>query len=96
MRLSTVFWGYGVATSAAIIVLYATAVDMGQIKVQQMLLILATFYTAWILVGIWRCSPNAMPFWGNIARVLTVAWALNSALVIAFLQLDLLVQYAQR
>lgn len=96
MPLRIVFWGYGVVASSVIIVLYGTAVAMGQIIFQQLLLILASFYTAWILVGIWRCSPNADQFWGNLARWMTVAWALNSALIIIFLQLDLLVQYGQR
>jgi len=55
-----------------------------------------SFYTVWIIVGIWRCSSNAAPFWGGLARLLSVAWTLNTALVLIFLQIDLLVNFLQR
>lgn len=93
--LGAVFWGHGVAASSAIVALYIAAVDLEHIILQQALLILASVYTVWILVGIWRCAPNAAPFWGNLARWLTVSWALNSVFVIMFLQFDLLVRYAR-
>lgn len=93
--LVIVFWGYGVAASLGIVVLYAMAAQLGQILLQQALLILAALYTVWIVVGIWRCSPNAAPSWGTLARWLTVTWALNSGFVLAFLQLGLMVQYGR-
>ncbi|MHA6323824.1 hypothetical protein [Roseivivax sp. CAU 1753] len=95
MPLGVAFWLHGVLASWAIAMLYATAVDLGQTVLQQVLLILALFYTVWIIVGIWRCSANAAPFWGSVARWMTVAWAINSTLLLVFLQLDLLVRHAQ-
>ncbi len=95
MPLWVVFWGYGVAFSSAIVALFATAYRQGHTTQVQVLVILSAAYTIWIVTGIWRCSRNAAPFWGDLARWLTVAWALNSAFVLVFLQLDLLVQYAQ-
>ena len=48
-------------------------------------------YTIWILVSVWRCAANARDEQiAVIARVLTVAWALNVILVGGFLGLDLL------
>ena len=48
-------------------------------------------YTVWILVAVWRCAANARDEQiAVIARVLTVAWALNVILVGGFLGLDLL------
>ena len=37
-------------------------------------------------------AARADPFWGVPARWLTVAWAGNTALVLLFLQLDLLIR----
>ena len=54
------------------------------------LLLAFAAYTAWILVAVWRCAANAPPFWGALARWLTVAWAANAALLIGFLEIDLL------
>ncbi|MDF1855865.1 hypothetical protein [Pseudooceanicola sp.] len=95
MPLGRVFWGHGVAASSVIAMLYATTVMLDQVVFQQVLVILSALYTMWILVGIWRCADNAAPFWGNLARLLTVAWALNIAFVLLFLQLDLLVRYGR-
>ena len=95
MPLWKVFWGYGVLTSFVMIGLYALALSEGQVAVQQALLILFAGYTAWILVSVWRCAETSDPHWGLIARCLTVAWAANAALVVLFLQLDLLVAYVR-
>ncbi len=95
MSLPVVFWGYGVAVSSVFGILHATALDLGQLAFQQTLIVLSALYTIWILVAIWRCSANAVPFWGNLARWLTVAWGLNSAFVLFFLQIGLLARYAQ-
>lgn len=95
MSLPTVFWGYGVAMSMALAILHATALDAGQLAFQQALILISAAYTVWILVAIWRCAPNASPFWGTLARWLTVAWGLNTALVLFFLQLELMLRYAR-
>lgn len=95
MPLAVVFWGHGVLASCVLAVLHARALDRGQLLFQQALIFLSVLYTWWILVVIWRCAENAAPFWGTMARWLTVAWGLNTALVLVFLQFDLLVRYAQ-
>ena len=88
--LVVVFWGYGVAMSMALVTLQATALAAGQTAFQEFLIVVSAAYTLWILVAIWRCAPNARPFWGTVARWLTVAWGLNTAFVLFFLQVDLL------
>jgi len=96
MALPVVFWGYGVATSTVLAILHATALDAGQLDVQQALIVISMAYTVWILVAIWRCAQNTGPFWGTLARWLTVAWGLNAAFVLLFLQLELVLRYAGR
>ncbi|MBN4664028.1 hypothetical protein H4F36_24735, partial [Escherichia coli] len=55
----------------------------------QFLVLAFVTYTAWILVSIWRCAPNARrPYYGDMARALTVAWAINAALLIFFVEMD--------
>ena len=88
--LATVFWGYGVLASSALVVLHATALMLGQLAFQQVLIVASGLYTVWILVAIWRCAARAHPYWGTLARWLTVAWALNAGFVFAFLQIELI------
>jgi len=95
-RLAPVFWGYGVGVSLALIVLHATALVRGQILFQQVLIVASAAYTGWILVAIWRCAANAAPLWGMFARWLTIAWALNAAMVLLFLEIELLLRIAGR
>lgn len=91
-----VFWAYGVATSATIVVLYVTALYDGRIALRQVLLPCFAAYTAWILVSVWRCAGNTEEkLWGTLARFLTVAWAANTILVLTFVQLTLLIKYLQ-
>ncbi len=95
LPLWKVFWGYGVLASSVLIGLYAMAIFEGRPALQQALLIFFAAYTVWILVSVWRCAETSDPHWGLIARCLTVAWAANAALVVLFLQLDLLVAYVR-
>ncbi len=90
--LATIFWGYGVFGSSVLIVLHATALLLRQVALQELLIVTSALYTVWILVAIWRCSARSHPYWGTLARWLTVAWALNSGLLLAFLQVELLVR----
>lgn len=54
------------------------------------LLAFLLLYTAWIVVAVWRVAPNARDArYGVVARALTVAWALNTVLVVFFLGLQL-------
>lgn len=92
--LAAVFWRSGVLTSGVLMVLYVTTVVQRQLLAEQALLILFGLYSIWILVSIWRCSLAADPFWSLLARLLTVAWAANVALVMLFRELELLLQFA--
>jgi hypothetical protein len=92
-RLGVVFWGYGVLASFGLILVLGAAIILGQLALQQMLLVVGALYTGWILVAIWRCAARAHPYWSVLARSLTIAWALNSLLVLLFLQLELLRRY---
>lgn len=92
--LGTVFWVHGVAVSSALLLLHAVALARGLHAVEQVLIVVTALYTPWILVAIWRCSANAPPILGTMAKWLTIAWALNSLLVLAALQLELLIRYA--
>lgn len=93
LPLWQVFWGYGVLASSVLIGLYAMAVFNRQVVTQQALLILFAAYTVWILVSVWRCAEGSDPYWRLVARCLTVAWAVNTIMVVIFLQLDLLSSY---
>ena len=94
--LCKVFWGYGVLASAILALFYVLAVHQERVIVQQILLVLFAGYTGWILIAVWRCAENSDTLWRTLARSLTVAWAANTVLVLAFLQLDLLATYLGR
>ncbi|OFX02756.1 MAG: hypothetical protein A3E78_07705 [Alphaproteobacteria bacterium RIFCSPHIGHO2_12_FULL_63_12] len=89
-KLPTVFWGYGVAASLGLIAMFAEALQRRHALFEEALIAVSAAYTVWILVSIWRCSRPLISFSSKIARGLTVAWAINAAMVLAFLQLDLL------
>ena len=89
-----VFWGYGVLASVVLALFYLLAMDEKRLVVQQALLITLSGYTVWILVAIWRCAESSP--WGPLARGLTVAWAGNTILLLAFLQVDLFAAYVGR
>ena len=92
--LAVVFWQKGVLASSVLIVLYATTVIQGQLIAEQALLILMGLYTAFILISIWRSALAAEPLWGLLARLLTIAWAANVAMILLFRELSLLIQFA--
>jgi len=94
-RLGVVFWVYGVIVSHLLVGLHAIALDRGQWGLSQTLILISAAYIAWILVVIWRCAENADPFWGMLARWLTIAWGLNSTFLLIFLQFDLLARLMQ-
>lgn len=88
-----VYWLWGVAGSLVLAAVFgwglqAFGVTWGYVFVAG---IVMGFYTAWILVSVWRCADNAREaHWGQAARMLTAAWALNVVLVGLFLALELL------
>lgn len=87
------FWCYGVLASSVLIGLYGIAVAQQEIAMQQALLIVFAAYTVWIIVSVWRCAEASEYVWRTLARGLTIAWAGNAALVVTFLQLDLVAAY---
>ncbi len=89
-----VFWIYGVATSVVLITFYVIAFYVDRIALRQVLLLCFAPYTTWILVSVWRCANNTRErFWSLLARLLTVAWACNTIMVLVFLQLNLIIKY---
>ena len=88
--LGRVFWVYGVGVSTGLALFFVMARNAGRWELQQLLLLVFPAYTAAILIAVWRCSGNAAAPWGQFARALTVAWALNTLLLIGFLQVELL------
>lgn len=86
------FWGYGVFTSSILALLYVFAWYGGRRVIQQILLPVFAAYTGWILISVWRCAENSDAGWRLFARSLTIAWAVNSIMVLSFLQLDLFVK----
>ena len=92
-----VFWVYGVGTSGVIAGFYAAAIYSGRPALQQVLLLCFTAYTIWILVSVWRCANNTRErLWSLIARLLTIAWAANTIMVLTFLEFDLMTKYLGR
>ena len=92
--LGRVFWVYGVLVSAGLALLFLLAREAGRADLQQILLILFLAYTTAIRVAVWRCAEYAAAPWGIIARALTVAWALNTLLLLLFLQIELIELWA--
>ena len=82
-----IYWVYGVMLSSigAVVVLYL--VSGGYLGPAGALLSIALgfVYTAWVLVGVWRCAFNMGPdpfgierdALGWLARVLTIGWAVT-------------------
>jgi hypothetical protein len=89
-----VFWLYGVAVSSVLIAIYLFAFLIEGVGLRQILILCFAPYTAWILVSIWRCASNARePFWGILARFLTVAWACNATMMVVFIEMNLIANY---
>lgn len=89
-----VFWVYGVATSGVLITFYVIAFYVDRVALRQVLLLCFSFYTAWILVSVWRCANNTEErIWGLFARLLTVAWACNTIMIVVFVQFNLITRY---
>jgi len=89
--LGRLFWVYGVAASSVLYAILAIGLATSNTILQQAMLPVLAIYTLWIVVSVWRCAPNAENELHQIlARYLTVAWAINSALILVALELGLL------
>ncbi len=87
LSLKRVFWGYGVLGTIGFGTLYFLA---DQTVLRQILLMVIVGYMAWLLVSIWRSSSAFDNIWSTFARLLVVAWAGNTIMVVTFLELDLI------
>ncbi len=87
------FWVYGVAVCGFLGLLYGMALYTATAAVQEALLIGLAAYTVWVLISLWRCTEGRKQFSGVLARFLVVPWAANVTLVLAFTQVELLVQF---
>lgn len=87
-----VFWLYGVIPSNLLWIAVLAMMSNGSwVGVTRGLLVFLLVYTAWIVLAVWRAAPNASdPRYGVLARALTVVWAINTVLVVFFLELQLL------
>lgn len=88
--LREVFWFYGVIPSS---LLWATtlAVYFSGAALTTLLLMFAVLigYTVWIISEIWLCRHNvAKQIYGDLASLLTAAWAANTLLLSGFLLLQ--------
>ncbi|HXH04547.1 MAG TPA: hypothetical protein VNN09_14690 [Candidatus Competibacteraceae bacterium] len=85
------FWLYGVLGSVALTLGLLVPTGFEPVSVGYLLfaVAIASAYTVWILVAVWRCAVNVERwYWGFVARVLTLFWAINASLLLLFLVLD--------
>ena len=85
--LGVVFWLYGVIPSQ---VLWGMALfgyfNGASLSTNLMMFGLILGYTAWIIGENWLCADNVRNrLYGDMARLLTAAWAINSVLLVFFL-----------
>ena len=89
-RLWRVFWLQGVIPSNLLWAAALWALMQGKITLLLGLFAVLLLYTGWIIPAVWRAAPSAHnPGYGMAARGLTVAWGVNTVLVIFFLLLQL-------
>lgn len=88
--LARVFWLYGVIPSNLLwaVTLVSLSAGAPALMVSTLLLVLLV-YTAWIVTAVWRNADNvADARYGVMARWLTVAWAINTVMMVGFLLVD--------
>lgn len=92
-QLWRVFWLQGVIPSNILWAVAVWALSQGRTPLLLAMFALLLLYTGWIIPAVWRAAPSAHnPNWGVAARGLTVAWGLNTVLVVFFLTLQLVAQ----
>jgi hypothetical protein len=89
-----IFWLWGVVGSWILFAIFIFALQ--RLGVTWALVIGSAVvmlpYSVWILASVWQCAGNVSnDFWANLARFLTVIWALNLGIVGGFLFKALLV-----
>ena len=89
-----VFWLWGVVGSWILFAIFLFAVQSLGITWPLVIItgIVMLPYSVWILASVWQCAPNVRnDFWANLARFLTLVWALNLGVVAGFLLKGLIV-----
>jgi hypothetical protein len=85
-----VFWLQGVIPSNLLWGAALWALSQGRTPLLLGLFAALLLYTGWIVTAVWRAAPKAHnPNYGMAARGLTVAWGLNTVLLVFFLLLQL-------
>ena len=93
-ELWKVFWLWGVVGSWILFGIFMTAIRTFGVTWPLVIVsgIIMLPYSVWILASVWQCAPNARSdAWGNLARFLTLVWALNLGVVGGFLLKSLIV-----
>ena len=81
-----VYWIYGVLVSQVFFGAILYYYNVLETPLLGLLLAGFVIYTAWIMRSVWVNAGNVgTEIYGQLARYLTVAWALNAVLVSAFL-----------
>ncbi len=90
--LGRVFWIYGVLVSAALSGLFLLTRAHGNAVGQQGLILLLACHTWWVLGAIWRSATRAEDddYLHGCARAITLAWGINAALLLGFLEIGLI------
>jgi hypothetical protein len=84
------FWIQGVSVSALLGLSFVAALLNHSTGVARALLLVLVAYTGWVVVAIWRCAERAESSrWSVMAQALSIAWALNTLLLSAFLAITL-------
>ncbi|MBB1116500.1 hypothetical protein H4O09_05440 [Stenotrophomonas sp. W1S232] len=92
-RLWHVFWLVGVIPSNILWAAALWTMSKGLTPLLLALFAVLLVYTGWIIPAVWRAAPSAHnPNLGLAARGLTIAWGLNTVLLIFFLTLQLVGQ----
>ena len=87
-----VFWLYGVLPSNLLWIAVLWMMSAGAfVGIARVVLILLLLYTAWIIMAVWHTAPSAVDRrFGVLAKALTVVWAINTVLLVFFLEVQLL------
>jgi hypothetical protein len=87
-----VFWLYGVIPSNLLWLAVLGMMSAGlHANLVRSLLVFLLVFTAWIVRAVWLAAPNAADRrYSAISRALTVAWGINTVLLVFFLELQLL------
>ena len=87
------FWLWGVLGSWILFAVFIGALQMFGVSWALVVVsgIVMLPYSVWVLASVWQCAPNVgNDFWGNLARFVTVVWALNLGAVAGLMFEDLI------